>query len=326
MRLRSRTGDWVMTSVGRTWRITRDRSRRSVRSATTRPSPVAEEDERLDAHLLGGPRLLDAAHRGHLRTGDGEVEPARVTIGDEAVGDVDACVGQHRHGAGGTEVDVVGMCGDDQRPFDLGGLQHATSLRGVFRTATLRVGARETVHVRSSHVGRDEPTGRSRACRSGSFDLSVPEFWLAPRDYREGAFHALRQLDHLVFSTSGTSRTRRSRRAPGTGRSFDHEDVWFVSRNPYLFISGKGSNIADLPIEMAEFFGSMIAMDDPRALPPAVDRVEGLHAEGDQPGRGLREDQGRGSWSTGCSSGSPRANATSSARSPLRCRCRSSAR
>jgi cytochrome P450 len=31
-----------------------------------------------------------------------------------------------------------------------------------------------------------------------------------------------------------------------------------------LFISGQGSNIQDLPMEMAEFFGSMIAMDDPK--------------------------------------------------------------
>jgi cytochrome P450 len=37
-----------------------------------------------------------------------------------------------------------------------------------------------------------------------------------------------------------------------------------VSRNPQLFCSGKGSNIGDLPVEINEFFGSMINMDDPK--------------------------------------------------------------
>jgi cytochrome P450 len=37
-----------------------------------------------------------------------------------------------------------------------------------------------------------------------------------------------------------------------------------VSRHPELFCSGKGSNIADLTVELNEFFGSIIAMDDPK--------------------------------------------------------------
>ena len=97
-----------------------------------------------------------------------------------------------------------------------------------------------------------------------SFDLSNPEFWLAPRDYREGAFRALRQADGLRFYEEWDFLDSPFPRGPGYWSLVRHEDVWFASRNPQLFISGKGSNIGDLPIEMAEFFGSMIAMDDPK--------------------------------------------------------------
>jgi cytochrome P450 len=97
-----------------------------------------------------------------------------------------------------------------------------------------------------------------------SFDLSSLDFWLAPRDYREGAFAALRADDHLHFSAEAVLEGSPFPPGPGYWSLVDHEDVWHASRNPHLFISGKGSNIGDLPIEMAEFFGSMIAMDDPK--------------------------------------------------------------
>jgi cytochrome P450 len=43
-----------------------------------------------------------------------------------------------------------------------------------------------------------------------------------------------------------------------------HADVVHVSRHPELFCSGQGTNIPDLPVEIAEFFGSMINMDAPK--------------------------------------------------------------
>ena len=54
-----------------------------------------------------------------------------------------------------------------------------------------------------------------------------------------------------VFNTSAYLLTR-------------YDDIWHVSRNPQLFCSGKGSNIGDMPVEINEFFGSMINMDDPK--------------------------------------------------------------
>jgi len=44
-----------------------------------------------------------------------------------------------------------------------------------------------------------------------------------------------------------------------------HAELCEISRKPQIFCSGKGSTaVNDLPIEAAEYFGSFIAMDDPR--------------------------------------------------------------
>ena len=98
----------------------------------------------------------------------------------------------------------------------------------------------------------------------GSFDLSDPEFWLAPREYREGAFLTLRTQQPISWWDEFEFPDPQFPRGPGYWSVVNHEDVWHVSRNPQLFASGRGVNIGDLPIEIAEFFGSMISMDDPR--------------------------------------------------------------
>ncbi len=51
---------------------------------------------------------------------------------------------------------------------------------------------------------------------------------------------------------------------PGFWSLTRYEDVMHVSRHPEIFCSGRGTNIPDMPIEIAEFFGSMINMDAPR--------------------------------------------------------------
>jgi len=99
----------------------------------------------------------------------------------------------------------------------------------------------------------------------GSFDLSnVETFWTRPRDEREGAFKTLRDLEGLAFFEEIELEDSPIPRGPGYWALARHEDIWHVSRNPQLFCSGQGSNIGDLPQEMNEFFGSMIAMDDPK--------------------------------------------------------------
>lgn len=98
----------------------------------------------------------------------------------------------------------------------------------------------------------------------GSFDLSDPEFWIAPREYREGAFRTLRQQQPISWWEEFDFPDAQFPRGPGYWSVVNHEDVWHISRNPQLFASGRGVNIGDMPIEIAEFFGSMISMDDPR--------------------------------------------------------------
>ena len=98
----------------------------------------------------------------------------------------------------------------------------------------------------------------------GTFELSDPEFWIAPRDFRHAAFRSLRAADELVFYDEWEFEDSPLPKGPGYWAVTRHEDVWAASRNPQVFISGRGVNIGDIPQEMNEFIGSMIAMDDPR--------------------------------------------------------------
>ena len=89
----------------------------------------------------------------------------------------------------------------------------------------------------------------------GSFDLSDPEFWAGSRAARDGAFATLRSLDHLEYFDEWDFIDSPLPKGPGYFALTRHEDVWFASRNPQLFCSGHGTNIGDIPIEMAEFIG-----------------------------------------------------------------------
>ena len=92
--------------------------------------------------------------------------------------------------------------------------------------------------------------------------LSALEFWTLPHPERDGAFAKLRA--ERPVSWHEEAEYPGLPKGPGFWAVTRHADVFHVSRNPQLFISGKGSNIGDLPVEMLEFFGSMINMDAPR--------------------------------------------------------------
>ncbi|MEN9643617.1 MAG: hypothetical protein RL238_286 [Actinomycetota bacterium] len=98
----------------------------------------------------------------------------------------------------------------------------------------------------------------------GSFDLSDPEFWIASREFREGAFLTLREQQPVSWWDEWDFPDAQFPKGPGYWSLTTHEDVWHVSRNPQLFCSGQGVNIGDMPLEIGEFFGSMIMMDDPK--------------------------------------------------------------
>ena len=95
-----------------------------------------------------------------------------------------------------------------------------------------------------------------------SFDISDPEFWVTPREYRESAFASLRREAPIKFFKEMPLANFPV--GPGYYALTKHEDIWAVSRNPELWCSGQGSNITTLTPELNEFFGSMIAMDDPK--------------------------------------------------------------
>jgi cytochrome P450 len=92
--------------------------------------------------------------------------------------------------------------------------------------------------------------------------LADVTFWQLPESEREGAFAVLRRERpvswHEEFEYPGVPK------GPGFWAVTRYDDVMTASRTPQLFISGKGTNIADMPVELNEFFGSMINMDAPR--------------------------------------------------------------
>ena len=93
-------------------------------------------------------------------------------------------------------------------------------------------------------------------------DLTAPEFWAAGPEQILGGFATLRReapvrfFHEVPFEGFPTG--------PGFWALTRYDDIVEASRRPDLFCSGRGTNIPDLPIEIAEFFGSMINMDDPK--------------------------------------------------------------
>lgn len=92
--------------------------------------------------------------------------------------------------------------------------------------------------------------------------LASEGFWTMPESERIGAFALLRRERpvswHEEFEIPGLPK------GPGFWSVVRYADIQHVSRNPKIFLSGHGINLTDLPPEMVEFFGSMIAMDAPR--------------------------------------------------------------
>ncbi len=93
---------------------------------------------------------------------------------------------------------------------------------------------------------RHEPARRALE----TIDLSSFDFWVAPREERDGAFKTLRDEAPVRFFHEIQFEGSPIPPRPGYWALTRYEDVWQASRNPKLFCSGRGSNIADLPQEM----------------------------------------------------------------------------
>jgi cytochrome P450 len=91
-------------------------------------------------------------------------------------------------------------------------------------------------------------------------DLDV---WARPDPEREALFKLLRDEAPISFHEEPV--IEGFGQGPGFWSLTRYDDVFYASRHADLFCSSRGgSNIGDIPGEMAEFLGSIINMDDPR--------------------------------------------------------------
>jgi cytochrome P450 len=99
-------------------------------------------------------------------------------------------------------------------------------------------------------------------------DLSNFDFWAEPREVREGAFKTLRRERPIAYFD--LPQPENSQMPPeffegGVYVLSKYRDIVDASRQPEIFCSGRGATSAfDMPMEMREYFGSMIEMDDPK--------------------------------------------------------------
>lgn len=108
-------------------------------------------------------------------------------------------------------------------------------------------------------AGNSTPRGKAAP---GWVDLSDMEFWAGPYEDRARGFERLRTEWPLPYYPEPASPLPAG---PGFWAVTRHADVVEVSRRPEEFCSGQGAtHIPDFPTAFAEFFGSMIEMDDPR--------------------------------------------------------------
>ncbi|MBJ7339190.1 cytochrome P450 [Mycolicibacterium sp.] len=93
-------------------------------------------------------------------------------------------------------------------------------------------------------------------------NLGSWDFWALDDEVRDGAFATLRREApvslHPEFVQEGFEQGR------GHWAVTRYEDVFHASRHPEIFSSAQGIVIGDQSPELAEYFGSMIALDDPR--------------------------------------------------------------
>jgi cytochrome P450 len=109
----------------------------------------------------------------------------------------------------------------------------------------------------------------------------MPEFWARPD--RDGMFAKLRAERPVAFHEE--PQFADFPKGPGFWSVTRYADVVRVARDSETFQSGKGTNIGDLPVELLEFFGSMINMGAQAHEAPEA-REPRLHAARDRVARG----------------------------------------
>jgi len=99
-----------------------------------------------------------------------------------------------------------------------------------------------------------------------ALNLSDFDFWALPHEVREGAFKTLRRERPIAyFDLPEVTVPGTEDQEGGYYVLTKYRDIVDASRQPEIFCSGKGiSSAFDMPMEMREYFGSMIEMDDPK--------------------------------------------------------------
>ncbi len=122
-------------------------------------------------------------------------------------------------------------------------------------------------------MSESAPADRTFATRStpglappaGLPDISRIEWWKGGQDDRVDAFAQIRATPGLPKYPERVIEGNPLEPGPGYYVVTRHADVWQASRNPQLFCNGRGGfMIGDMENEMAEFYGSILAMDDPQ--------------------------------------------------------------
>ena len=93
-------------------------------------------------------------------------------------------------------------------------------------------------------------------------DVGTWDFWTLDDDLRDGAFATLRREAPISFWQETVQEGFDE--GPGHWALTRLDDVFYASRHPEIFSSSPNIMINDQPAEVAEFFGSMIVLDDPR--------------------------------------------------------------
>ncbi|WP_055405144.1 MULTISPECIES: cytochrome P450 [unclassified Mycobacterium] len=92
--------------------------------------------------------------------------------------------------------------------------------------------------------------------------LDSLDFWGLDDDFRDGAFATLRREAPLSFWPAIEMEGFEA--GEGYWSLTKHDDVHFASRHPEIFSSTPNITVNDNAPEIAEYFGSMIVLDDPR--------------------------------------------------------------
>ena len=93
-------------------------------------------------------------------------------------------------------------------------------------------------------------------------NLGTLEFWALDDSIRDGAFATLRREAPITFFEEVGYEGFEA--GAGHWALMKFEDVHYASRHPEIFSSVPNITIADQSPEVAEYFGSMINLDDPR--------------------------------------------------------------